>query len=66
MVPRVLILVVNPGKKIRWSIHSDSAGAKFKAVMSVFISAAFAFSGAEMVGLAAWLTVIQEGLTKGL
>ena len=33
--------------------HGDTSGAKFKGVMSVFISAAFAFSGAELVGLAA-------------
>ena len=40
-------------KKYGGPFHGDSAGAKFKAVMSVFISAAFAFSGAELVGLAA-------------
>ncbi|XBW38327.1 hypothetical protein QEN19_003916 [Hanseniaspora menglaensis] len=33
--------------------HGNSTGAKFKGTMSVFVSAAFAFSGAEMVGLAA-------------
>ncbi|OBA28439.1 amino acid permease [Hanseniaspora valbyensis NRRL Y-1626] len=31
----------------------DTAGARFKGVMSVFTSAAFAFGGSEMVGLAA-------------
>ncbi|XBW36338.1 hypothetical protein QEN19_001918 [Hanseniaspora menglaensis] len=31
----------------------DNAGARFKGVMSVFTSAAFAFGGSEMVGLAA-------------
>ncbi|CAI8498301.1 unnamed protein product [Hanseniaspora opuntiae] len=40
-------------KKYGGPFHGDTSGAKFKAVMSVFISAAFAFSGAEMVGLAA-------------
>ena len=41
------------GSKYGGVFHGDSAGAQFKGVMSVFISAAFAFSGAEMVGLAA-------------
>ena len=40
-------------KKYGGPFHGDTSGAKFKAVMSVFISAAFAFSGAELVGLAA-------------
>ena len=31
----------------------DNAGARFKGTMSVFVSAAFAFSGSELVGLAA-------------
>ncbi|CAI8496569.1 unnamed protein product [Hanseniaspora opuntiae] len=31
----------------------DSAGSRFKGTMSVFVSAAFAFSGSELVGLAA-------------
>ncbi|XBW35951.1 hypothetical protein QEN19_001524 [Hanseniaspora menglaensis] len=41
------------GSKYGGPFYGTTSGSKFKGVMSVFISAAFAFSGAELVGLAA-------------